>query len=291
MGGASEQIPISLSPYLVVKYLAITHVFMDNKLLNTSEYISNASNLWVSCSKPQPRSHLRLFCFPYAGAGSSTFNSWYGILPSEIELYLVHIPGRDRRVKETPYNDLLLLVESLTEALYPHLDKPFVFYGHSMGGLLSFEVARRLRNRYSLHPVHLFISSHQAPHLPDLSPHLHHLSDEELLRETGRRYGALPDIVLQDPELLKLFLPIMRADFTMVETYQYKPGELLNCPISIFGGKQDSSVNEEELSAWREQTAASFNLKMFEGDHFFIQEKRTELVRAIQKDLFVHWQS
>jgi medium-chain acyl-[acyl-carrier-protein] hydrolase len=258
---------------------------MESKLLKTSYDLSQTHNSWASCSGPKPQSFLRLFCFPYAGAGSSTFSSWSRLLPTEIELYLIHIPGRDKRFKEAPYQNLLFLAETLAEGLHPYLDKPFAFYGHSMGGLLSYEVVRQLQSRYSQHPVHLFVSSHRAPHLPEIYPDLHDLTDEELLVETERRYGALPDIVLQDRELLQIFLPIMRADLTMLETYQYKPSEPLDCPISVFGGSDDDSVHEDQLSAWREQTGSSFSLKMFEGDHFFIQAKRADLIQAIRRDL------
>lgn len=261
---------------------------MKNEPLNGFDGRQIIQDLWVSCSKPNPQALLRLFCFPYAGAGSSTFRSWYGLLPAEIELYLIDIPGRDKRFKESPYYDLLPLAESLSEGLRPYLDRPFAFYGHSMGALLSFEVVRQLGNRHSLHPMHLFVSSYQAPHLPDRQLHLRHLSNTELLAETTRLYGALPEIVLQDPELLQVFLPIMRADLIMLETYKYEPSELLNCPISVFGGTDDRSVYEDELSAWREQTTSSFRLRMFEGDHFFIQAKRADLIRAIKKILPEH---
>ena len=259
---------------------------MENKLLKGSAYLSKAPNLWASCSSPQPHARLRLFCFPYAGAGSSTFNSWYRSLPAEIELHLVHIPGRDKRFAESPSTNLMSLAGSIAEGIYPFLDKPFAFYGHSMGGLLSFEVARRLRDQYSVHPVHLFISSHRAPQLPDPGPELHHLPDEELLQEVQVLYGALPEIVLQDPEILRLFLPIMRADFAMIESYRYEPGAPLQCPITVFGGIQDGAVNQEELAAWHEQTVVQFEMQMFEGDHFFIQAKRAEILRAIHKDVF-----
>jgi medium-chain acyl-[acyl-carrier-protein] hydrolase len=262
----------------------MAHLDTQNEHLNSFNDIS-MHNLWASCSKPNPQSSLRLFCFPYAGAGSTTFSAWSGLFSPEIELYLIHIPGRDKRFKESLYHDLLLLAGSLAEGLVPYLDKPFAFYGHSMGGLLSFEVARQLRSRYAQQPVHLFVSSHQAPHLPDIQPSLRHLSDEELLIETERLYGALPDIVRQDRELLQIFLPIMRADLTMLETYQYRASEPLDCPISVFGGREDASIHEDELSAWRDETVSAFSLKMFEGDHFFIQTKRADLVQAIRRDL------
>ncbi len=251
-----------------------------------SSYLSSIiSDLWVSCSNPSPQAQFRLFCFPYAGAGSTIFNSWSGLLLPEVELYLVHLPGREKRIKESPYKQLLPLTEVLAEALYPYFDKPFAFFGHSMGALISFEVVRSLCNRFSQSPVHLIVSGKSAPHLPSRHQNIYQLTDDELVSESERLYGALPKIILDDPDLLKFFLPIIRADLTLVETYQYISGGPLECPITVFGGGQDNSVNEDELSAWRNYTVDNFNLKIFQGDHFFIQANRTALVQEIKKAL------
>jgi len=255
--------------------------------MNPSHISSTISDLWVSCTKPSPQAQVRLFCFPYAGAGATVFNAWSNLMLPEVELYLVHLPGREKRIKEVPYTHLLPLAEELTEALYPYLDKPFAFFGHSMGALISFEIVRKLRSRFSLYPVRLIVSAKHPPHVPDPHPNIHHLPDDELFTESERLYGSLPKIISEDPEVLKFFLPIMRADFTLIETYQYTSSAPLECPITVFGGNQDNSVNEHELSAWSEQTVVGFNLKMFPGDHFFIQGNRVALVQEIIKELLL----
>lgn len=247
------------------------------------------SELWISCTKPNAEAQVRLFCFPYAGAGSTIFNTWSDSLLPEVELYLIHLPGRDKRFKETPYKLLSPLAEALTEALYPHVNKPFAFFGHSMGALVGFEVARQIRSCFALCPVHLIVSGKRSPHLPDPHPNLHYLLDDELLIESEKLYGNLPEIITQDRELLQFFLAIMRADLTMIETYQYKNGDPLECPITVFGGTQDNSVDENELSAWRDHTVAAFNVQMFQGDHFFIQTNRTAIIQSIKKELFRYW--
>lgn len=249
-----------------------------------------SQTIWTGCPKPNAEASMRLFCFPYAGAGSSMFSSWAHQLPSEIELHLVHLPGRDKRIREPLQVDLFPLVKSMSEAMYPLLDKPFAFFGHSMGALLSFEVARHLRRGHSLLPNHLFISSRWPPQLPDPNAHLYQLSEHDFLKATESLYGSLPEIIKQDPEVLKLFLSIMRADLTMLGTYQYDQETPLDCPISVFGGVQDPSVTEEELKAWQQQTTTSFNLKMFPGDHFFIQSSRPTIIKDISQNLsrFLH---
>lgn len=253
--------------------------------MNLSNYTSVISDRWVSCSKPNSQSRIRLFCFPYAGAGSSLFNTWSNGLLPDIELYLVNLPGRDSRIQETPYRQLKPLIEPLTQGLLPHLDKPFAFLGHSMGSLISFEVARELRRRGGTQLLHLFVSGRQPPHVPDIHPNFHRLPEKEFLNTTQQFYGALPEIILQDPELVNLFLSMMRADITMIETYEYEQEAPLDCPITAYGGLQDASVDEQSLAAWKEQTTVDFKLKMFPGEHFFIQTARLAVLQHLNMEL------
>ena len=240
---------------------------------------------WVSCPKPNPEARLRLFFFPYAGAGSTSYSTWTRLFTPEIEIYLVHLPGRDKRIRETPFMEFPPLAETLSQALVRYLDRPFSFFGHSMGGLVSFEVARTLRRRYALMPVHLFISGRWAPHIPDARPKLQQLPEKEFLAAVEVRYGKLPPVVMEDQDLLKLFLSILRADLTLLENYQYTMEAPLECPISVFGGLRDSNVSREELLAWRDQTTSRFDLKMFPGAHFFIQDSKPRIGQAINEDL------
>ena len=130
-----------------------------------------------------------------------------------------------------------------------------------MGGLVSFELAHLLRKEYNLIPDHLFISGRRAPQIPETKPQIHRLDEPKFINELGRLNGT-PKAVLENAELMELFLPILRADFTAIETYVYTPRPRLNCPITVLGGLQDFEVGCEDLEAWREQTNANFSMNL-----------------------------
>ncbi|MEC4812538.1 MAG: thioesterase domain-containing protein [Scytonema sp. PMC 1069.18] len=241
-------------------------------------------SLWITCPKPNPRASLRLFCFPYAGGGASIFRLWSEQLPTEIEVCSIQFPGRESRLKEPLFTQLLLLAETIAPVLRPYLNIPFAFFGHSMGALVAFEVARQLRRLGDSEPVHLFVSSRPAPQIPIFNP-IHQLPDSDFIAELRDRYNAIPDILLQNPEMMELFLPILRADITILETYSYKIEPLLNYPISAFGGLQDNCVSQNDISAWRDQTCQPFTLQMFNGGHFFLKEKQYPLLQTIGQEL------
>jgi medium-chain acyl-[acyl-carrier-protein] hydrolase len=253
--------------------------------MNLFDHTFVVTDRWVSCSRPNSQARIRLFCFPYAGAGSSLFNTWSNLLLPEVELYLVHLPGRDKRVREPLQDNLAVLAGQLGDALSNRLDKPFAFFGHSMGALLCFEVARYLRRHQALQPIRIFISARQAPQLPDLRAYVYQLPDDDFLKTTEDLYGELPGIIKEDSGVLKLFLSILRADLTMLGTYQYIPEPPLDCPISVFGGTDDKAVTTASLDAWREQTKDSFRLTTFPGDHFFIHTSRQALIQKINQEL------
>lgn len=242
-------------------------------------------NPWVTTPKPNPHARLRLFCFPYAGSGALTFRSWAfsGISPS-VEVCPIELPGRGLRMKEEPFTRMLPLVQAIAPALLPYLDAPFAFFGHSMGGLISFELARLLRRNYGYSPSHLFISGRRAPQVPDPDPPIHALPHSEFLGEL-RRLNGTPEAVLQNEELMQLLLPTLRADFAVLETYVYTPEPPLDCPITTFGGLQDQEVCCEVLEAWREQTHAAFSLQMFPGDHFFLHASQSRMLQSLNQTL------
>lgn len=241
-------------------------------------------NSWVICPSPNPQAKLRLFCFPYAGGGALSFRSWADSLPPTIEVCAIELPGRGIRLKEPPFTRLEPLIQAIAQTLLPYLDKPFAFFGHSMGGLVSFELARLLRRKHSLSPVHLFVSGRRAPHLPDPNPPIHALSEPELLEELRSLKGT-PEAVLENAELMQLLLPTLRADFAALETYVYSSEPPLDCPITAFGGLQDSEVSCDDLEAWREQTKAGFLLQMLPGDHFFLHSARSLLLQSLSGEL------
>lgn len=245
----------------------------------------NATGNWLFCPRPNPAARVRLFCFPYSGAGASAFAPWANVLPPTVELCAVQLPGREARLNEPAYTQLEPLVEALEAALLPYLrEKPFAFFGHSMGALLGFFLARRLRANHGLLPALLVASAHRAPQLADPNPPAYALPEPELIAEL-RRLNGTPSEVLEHAELLQLIMPILRADFEVCETYRYADEPPLACPITAFGGLQDPDVSREELDAWRAHTVGEFTLRMFPGDHFFLSSARQFVLGALARDL------
>lgn len=241
-------------------------------------------NDWILSPRPNPRARLRLFCFPYAGGGASAFCNWPVGLPSEIELCAVQLPGRENRFNEPAFTQISQLLHELVHNLQPFLDQPFAFFGHSMGSLINFELARQLRRDLLPSPVYLFVSGGRAPHLLNSEPPSYQLSDSEFINRMCI-YNGIPEVVFQDADLIQLLLPKLRADVELLETYIYTKDEPLGCPISAFGGVSDPTVSQYDLSAWREQTSSIFNLCMLPGDHFFLQSARNQLLQNISLDL------
>jgi medium-chain acyl-[acyl-carrier-protein] hydrolase len=167
-----------------------------------------------------------------------------------------------------------LLIDALTVAMRPYLSRPFAFFGHSMGALISFELARRLIMDGQPGPRHLFVAAHRAPQLRDDRPFLHTQPEPAFVEQVSIRYAALPKQIAEDPELMRLFMPTLRADLAVCETYEYHEGAPLDCPISVFGGWQDNGVSCFDLDAWRLQTTAQFSVRMFAGDHFLSKERK-----------------
>ncbi len=241
-------------------------------------------NSGILLLKPVTRPRLRLFCFPYAGGSATVYRSWSADLPADIEVYSLQIPRREGRPWEPLFNRLEPLIQVLAQMLRPYLNGPYAFFGHSVGALISYELVRTLVRQHNPAPVHLFVSGRSAPQIQSACRLLHQLSDAELMQEIQRLNGT-PGEVLNNAEVMALFLPALRADIAINETYVYTPGRPLACPISAFGGMQDSMVSRESLTAWRDQTCGLFSLRMFPGDHFFLHSRQGALLHALSGDL------
>jgi medium-chain acyl-[acyl-carrier-protein] hydrolase len=239
---------------------------------------------WIKKTRQNPNAALRLFCLPYAGGWSQIYRPWINHLSSDIELCLIELPGRGPRLSESPITNLSVLVEEIVMNIHTYLDRPFAFFGHSMGALLSFELARSLRQQGYPAPRHLFVSGHRAPHLMlDRIP-IHSLPEPEFIEEVRQLEGT-PDAVLDNAELRELVFPALRADFQAIETYRYRHCEPLDCPITVFGGLQDVGVDIVALEGWRQYTTKKFGLQLFKGNHFFLHEAQSLILQEIHQQL------
>ena len=227
---------------------------------------------------------IRLFCFPYAGSSAQIFHGWQQELPAEIEVSPVHLPGRGVRVGENPFTELLRLAEVLAAELSPHANKPYALFGHSVGATIAFEVARAFRREGVPLPLHLFVSGCRAPQLSHTSYRSYDLPSADLIGRL-RKLNGTPSQILESPVMMEFFLPIIRADLQMIQTYNYSAEAPLSCPISAFGGWQDLEEPPEMISAWCEQTTSSFQWQMFAGDHFFLHSEHDHLLQIISRQL------
>ena len=242
-----------------------------------------ASNIkpWFVCPKPNPNTEIRIFLFPFAGGGPSLFGKWFVKSPCNIVAWAAHYPGRGSRYTEPAVKQLAVLVENLFHAIQPHLDKPFAFFGHSMGGLVAFELIRQLRQNDLPQPIILFVSACGAPHLPDPHPPIHALTDAKFLKGVEELNG-IPSEVLNIPDLMELFLPALRADFEAFEAYYYVPEDHpFNFPIIAFGGVDDPRVSRERLEGWASYTNSRFISRYFSGGHFFIDTSKEAIISSI----------
>lgn len=214
------------------------------------------------------------------------FHGWNQHLPRDVDIRALQLPGRDLRHREPGIQSMVAMVDAIvaaSQALFSEV--PIVFFGYSLGGLVAFETARLLRARALPQPRRLIVAASVAPHRPQArSPLVHQMSNDELVEEL-RRFKGTPEIVLQTPELLELLLPVIRADFSVLETYQHESRLPLEIPISAFGGLADEDVSPEALSEWSEHTSAGFQMRFLPGDHFFLKTAQTQLLELLAREL------
>lgn len=249
----------------------------------------DSSDPVVECETPRPNARLRLLCVPYAGGSASAFRGWANRLPADIELWGVQLPGRASRRDESPLTRMDSLVEVIGNELVAARqgalkDRPCAIFGHSMGALVAFELARQLRDRHDLPVSGLLVAGRGAPHLPDPGPALACGSEPALVAEL-QRLGGVPAEVLGDDVRRARMLRLIRADFAVCETYAYQSDAPLDCPITVFGGTEDFDWPFETLAAWSEHTTATAQVQTFVGGHFFIDSAREEFLSQLAASL------
>jgi surfactin synthase thioesterase subunit len=238
---------------------------------------------WLQIPEPRPGARLRLYCIPYAGGGPGAFRSWSPGLAEQVELRTVLLPGRERRFAEPALDSIGGIADLLVPALAPHLEPPFAMFGHSMGAMVGYEVARRL-SASAQPPVCFLVSGARAPHIPHRGPIYHRLPDARFI-DAVRGLGGTPRELLEHEEILELMLPTLRADFRAAETYIRQPAPPLSCPVTAFGGAEDALVAHEDLAAWSAHTSEQFQLHLLPGDHFFLGTAQDRLLAIVNDEL------
>ena len=258
---------------------------LKNKRSKTQKpAVDLSADRWLQKQPTNSAGH-RLFCFPYAGGSAISYRRWHELFGDDIDVCPIQLPGRENRLDEPPVSNLKKLVQQLTTVLEPYVtSEPYAFFGHSMGALISFELAQEFKKRGWPAPSCLAVSAFRAPQLPDQSSPIHRLSDEKFI-DALERYQGTPKSVLGNSDLMQIFLPILRADFKLLETYYYTKSAPLNCPIITFGGQDDQTVNQEKLSVWQAQTTSWFKLNMLPGDHFFFNQQAPTIVQSISDSI------
>ncbi len=239
---------------------------------------------WFLRSGRDGQVKLRLFCFPYAGGTGTIYRNWIGQFSPSVEVIPVELPGRGKRLTEPLIRNIPALIEALTPAIIPLLEGRFAFFGHSMGAIIAFELARELRRRNAPQPAQLLVSGRRAPQMPSSARPIYNLPEDEFRAELLRLNGT-PVEVLEHAELMSLLLPLLRADFELIQTYEYSDDAPLTCPITVYGGVEDHEVPREVLAPWEQQTTARFSLHMLPGDHFFLRSASRLLLHLLEREL------
>ena len=239
---------------------------------------------WFTCAKPDARARLRLFCFPYAGGGAAIYRGWENYVPAGVEVFPIQPPGRGSRFREPAFDRMSSLVSAVATAVEPFLDRPIALFGHSVGAMASFELAHLLSDQFGVNVSHLFVSGARAPQLPRNRHNIHDLPEEEFLTELKTLNGTPPE-VLENPELMRMISTTLRADFSIAETYRCSHAQPLSCPLTVFGGLDDTLAAREDLEAWRIHTTGSFELWQLPGDHFFIHTSDSLILRILSREL------
>ncbi|MCU7728823.1 alpha/beta fold hydrolase [Actinoplanes sp. KI2] len=222
---------------------------------------------------------FRLFCFPHAGAGAGYFAEWPALLPPEVELVAVQLPGREDRLTEPAFDRVDRTVRTVAVALRPYLQGSFAFFGHSGGALLAFELARLLRKR-RLRPQHLFLSGQPAPGSPAPVDHIHALPDDQFRDALARLDGMSADVTANE-QLMQLLMPTLRADFALWENYEYQPEPPLDSAITALGGDADERAPVASLAAWQAHTTGPCVVRTFPGGHFYLNQAAGEIAGAV----------
>jgi len=238
------------------------------------------NNKWFVIPKPNINADLKLICFPYAGGNASIFMPWIKNLPSNVELVIVQAPGRGARMGEEAYSDMNDLIGDLIKVIPSVLNKPYILFGHSLGSRIAFELMNQLKKfDYEL-PQHFIASGSRGPHLKCTKESIYKLPQDEFIEELKSLNGT-PKEIIENKELMELFLPLLKADFELADRYYYTGTSGFNCPISVFGGQDDTGISLSELNSWGDLFETDADINLFPGDHFFIDSQSSLIQQKV----------
>lgn len=243
------------------------------------------SRIGLKCLAPRPMASVRLLCIPYAGGGALAFHPWTALLPAHVEAYALQLPGREDAVREPPLVTWPALIDALADAVAPLPGMPTAVFGHSLGAVIALELARWMHRHQPGRLVHLFASGrpwpgHEATSSEQLAELVATAPDDALLQHLDRRYGSL-STSLSHPEIRDFILPILRADLCLLAAYRHAPAPALDCALTVFAGSGDPTTPAESLDGWQRETRGAFAVRMFAGQHFFLESGRKRLVADI----------
>lgn len=245
---------------------------------------------WIQALGQHQNAKIRLFCFHYSGGSSAFFYSWLNKIPHTVDLLTVELPGRGSNLDESLLYDMQTVVSKLLEHMTDYLDKPFIFFGHSMGALLCFELAKALKFHDLALPLHLIISGCKAPQNMCNKKPIYHLSDQEFIQEL-KLYNGTPEEVLTNRDIIEFFLPIIRADMTITDKYKFIDNIPLHCNITAIGGREDTTVSEIDVEGWAQHTTLKFENYILPGGHFFIKTSLNQVLYIVNQIIEEHSKS
>lgn len=235
---------------------------------------------WFLITKPKPRAKYRLFCFPYAGGSATAYLGWEHLLPDDIELVAIQPPGRANRLNENLLTSVHEMAEEIASVIPPWLDRPYFMYGHSLGSVVSFELLHLLKARNLPLPKRFFCGARRAPHAPPRIAPIHDYPLDKFKLELKSLNGT-PDVVLENSDLMEIFVPILRTDFKAAYVYHRDPNVKLECEVSAFCGSRDDKVIVEDMVGWQDHFHKPMDFRVFDGGHFFMDDGKALVVGAI----------